>query len=1452
MQAITQVHEEQVTPQACILHNEDASDLVDEPESKRRRLLVKQERPPEYPEPPARDSSISESSSEKTEEVTLEKWMSDALEAAPRVGKKVIQEGPLFQQASGLFPEVTLRCLELCKGTDRFRKPPIPLMPGEAPCRRSFVIHRNDSNIIDSKDWWVWENKSNRQICQKSPPARLMVSVFGRLKDIPVEDSEDRSKSTKRRDSSLEDLNPNLPKRPFSGIKGVEEPKEIEPKAEDSAPSVPQHGPKFLKLDKEHQQWLMKIHQNLGHPSAQKLKIVLKDQKCPDCVMDAIDDYRCSICHESQRPRHARPSATSNVKDFNDSVGCDGIQWTAKDGSQYYFFHFIDAATNFHSAHHTYQTDALGAFNSFQHAWLHWAGPCEELVVDGASSFCAETFAEHTQGLNVKVRVVAAHAHWQLGKVERHGEILQEMLRKYDTEHEIKSSHEFNIALTHCCNAKNALSRHSGYTPEILVLGKSRKLPGSLSQNAPDAAQYLADSESPEGVLFRNNLAKRECARRAFIAADNDDRLRRAFLRRHRPHRGWWNQGDNVMFWRNGLGQNPGRWHGPATVINHENNSIVWLSHIGRIYRTAPEHIRSLSIREHQEFQEQKTQSNASIPSQIGKGVFQYEDLTQQTLEPSELTIPDPDSMINPQVLENPNQPTVEHMDEHQPNSGGSCDQPDSEPAEIPSSGYSPSHSSGEVPDPNTAIDASTVPIPSDDDELFTDDHWIIQGNQLIRRHVKPRQQEFHPNECDDCPVSLLALLDQRITVGKDNTGIPWTQSDSWIHKTSPPWEHSKPWTGHTIFHIHHEPDTHDSPEPQDILHVSEEQCFAIEIFLTAEDENNILREPIDHWCHVASAVKRQRAEIKLRDLTPEEMKEFREAQGKEISQWLDTGTVRRIARHMIPEQNIMQCRWVHTWKELDAIDAEKLGKNRKAKSRLVILGYQDPNIEDIPRDSPTLHKESRSLLLQLCAARKWTIQSFDVKTAFGGSRRDPRVLGVEPPPEMRDHMKLKSHEVCELLKSAYGLVNAPYLWFVELKETLIKLGMVQSPLDPCLFTLPDSNGSIAGIIGMHVDDGLCAGGPSFHKLLSQLEAKFPFGSHRSTDFTFTGIHINQDKEFNIHLDQTDYVNAINPISIDRDRRKRETMNVTESERQAMRGLVGSLQYAATNTRPDISSRLSFLQSKINCATIRDLHDCNRLLGDAKKYHDVKIKIQSIPEDRIQFVAYSDASFASREKQQSQKGCLMVAADKSISEKRAAKASPLHWYSKKISRVVASTLAAETYALSDAVDSIEWIRLSWAWILNPQIEWRSPEISLKEVTPSLAIVDCKSLYDAITKNTTPQCREHRTLLEALVIKDRAAQGVNMYWVHSAAQLADSLTKHMDNTSLRWFLQNGHCCLHDISEVLKNRADKRAQKQWFQETHQLTPSNNSMSDIHQYCAFNQACFAGCCCCKYQTI
>ena len=169
-----------------------------------------------------------------------------------------------------------------------------------------------------------------------------------------------------------------------------------------------------------------------------------------------------------------------------------------------------------------------------------------------------------------------------------------------------------------------------------------------------------------------------------------------------------------------------------------------------------------------------------------------------------------------------------------------------------------------------------------------------------------------------------------------------------------------------------------------------------------------------------------------------------------------------------------------------------------------------------------------------------------------------------------------------------------------------------------------------------------------------------------------------------------------------------------------------------------------------------------------------------------------------------------------IFNQKVAVASPLSWSSKKIDRVVASTFAAETFALSHTVDALNWIRLTWEWIRNPKTPWQTPEEVWKASPPGIAVVDCKSLYDVITKNTTPQCQEHRTLIEALVIKSNLHTGIQPHWVHSAAQLADALTKHMDSFRLREFLKHKQCCLHDVAEVLKERADRKAQKHWLSE------------------------------------
>ena len=139
----------------------------------------------------------------------------------------------------------------------------------------------------------------------------------------------------------------------------------------------------------------------------------------------------------------------------------------------------------------------------------------------------------------------------------------------------------------------------------------------------------------------------------------------------------------------------------------------------------------------------------------------------------------------------------------------------------------------------------------------------------------------------------------------------------------------------------------------------------------------------------------------------------------------------------------------------------------------------------------------------------------------------------MEPPEEMRKRLRLKPTEVVQLLKGAYGRVDAPYLWFMELKNTLEELQFQQSPFDPCLFILSDDNTQeTIGMIGVHVDDGLCCGTTVFEKKLQQLQEKYPFGSHKKTEFTFTGLHIKQHADFGISVAQTQYVKDIVPIQV--------------------------------------------------------------------------------------------------------------------------------------------------------------------------------------------------------------------------------------------------------------------------------------------------------------------------------
>ena len=1257
----------------------------------------------------------------------------------PRVGKVVIENPNIVQCVQDLIEDKRVCFLVAGRGSDRTMPPCKEIVPGEAPFRKSVFVHRQQEKLLIEESWEHWESLSKRQLIRSSHPCKVHITIFARNPDsaesVPrqhrdLTDSESRSLPTCEVEvnpgTNPEMLRPSGPIQSADMLQG-------------------KHGPKFLSLPQAVRQVILKAHVNLGHPSKDKLQELFRQQGYDHNVIEGISDLACSTCLMQSKPKASRPGSIHVPMDFNDRVAVDGLKFTNQQGQVFHILHVIDLSTNFHTAIIAPSRTTESTILALIQTWLSWAGAPLEVVIDSATELNSEDFTNFLQQYNIRAVTTAPEAHWQNGRAERHGAIIESMLQKIDCEYPIASYSHLQRCLWHVMQAKNACSLRRGYSPEMLVFGKSTRLPGSLCGDDQLPAHCLADSDNAQGIAFREHLMLRETARKAFHQADNDATLRRAVLRRNRPSRQQYSVGEWVMIWR--TAQNQKSWFGPMQVVTQDGQHTVWTTLGGKLYRSAPENIRPVSAYE-----------TTLIPPQDHLTPNRIENLTQQIDRQSENspTVPLQSEEVTPPSLNviPANSPDQEGPPEN--NRPGTPDvstssQPDQEPeAENPV--IEPFH-------------GHQVPLPeSSDDEL------ICQG--LYAQDVEPTF--FVQDNFDN--------LSWRIEIEIGDKEI-----DEWRKESNP---------------------------------------------------NDML--------FLATAAKRQRSEVKLSSLNAQEYKEFQVAKKTEIMNWLKTDTVCKMLRNQLSPEEILRCRWVLTWKPIEESDRDKQNpKDKKAKARLVVLGYLDPSIEKLNRDSPTLSKHARMLLLQLIASNSWNLQSFDIKAAFlQGKTQKDRIIGIEPVPELVEALKLRPDEICRLTKSAYGLIDAPYLWYQTLKEELLRLGFEVSPFDPCLYTLRDNNHRPCGVIGIHVDDGLCGGNEVFQQKLQELQKKYPFGSQKLGEFVFTGIHLKQRSDKGIILSQSEYVCNISPIKIDSNRRSLSEEKITEDERQQLRAIIGSLQYASVNTRPDLSSRLSYLQSRVNDATVSTLVEANRILHEAKRHHDVSIIIQPIACEDLRLLAFSDASFASKSNPDSHSGCIVMATHKDISQNLACPVSPLSWGCKKIQKVVTSTLSAETMSLSSTLDQLSWLKLFWAWLLDSRTKWDRPEETLKDlplafssvtqklqdIGNSIAATDCKSLYDLVTRTAPPNCSEFRTQLQARAIKNLMSEGIKLRWVHSGAQLADALTKIMEASFLRETLKRGYYKLHDELEILKQRSHNRTRLKWLRAGGD-SQGDSSIDDCH---------------------
>ena len=125
-----------------------------------------------------------------------------------------------------------------------------------------------------------------------------------------------------------------------------------------------------------------------------------------------------------------------------------------------------------------------------------------------------------------------------------------------------------------------------------------------------------------------------------------------------------------------------------------------------------------------------------------------------------------------------------------------------------------------------------------------------------------------------------------------------------------------------------------------------------------------------------------------------------------------------------------------------------------------------------------------------------------------------------------------------------------------------------------------------------------------------------------------------------------------------------------------------------------------------------------------------------------------------------------------IKRKDSPYATPLLWKSKKLKRIVRSTLFAETYALLDAIDDCIFVRRLTTQLLGVEDD----DIIIKCYTDSKTLVD-NSVSDKLVDDK--RLRDEIACLKETLKLDN----VSLSWVDKKVQVADVLTKAVASSAL---------------------------------------------------------------------
>ena len=134
--------------------------------------------------------------------------------------------------------------------------------------------------------------------------------------------------------------------------------------------------------------------------------------------------------------------------------------------------------------------------------WTSWAGYPEKGVFTARAKYFLKDFAEALASEGCWFDS-AAKAAWQIGQVERHGDIWKQTLKRLVWSEQLAGKEMMTHATSATNQANNNMVQKSGFSPAQWVLGGSIRLPTDLTDDS-EAVRLgaLALSATPSSLFI--------------------------------------------------------------------------------------------------------------------------------------------------------------------------------------------------------------------------------------------------------------------------------------------------------------------------------------------------------------------------------------------------------------------------------------------------------------------------------------------------------------------------------------------------------------------------------------------------------------------------------------------------------------------------------------------------------------------------------------------------------------------------------------------------------------------------------------------------------------------------------------------------------------------------------------------------------------------------------------